>query len=136
LEDTHILWCSDIEIPLFLRYTPFTYYGKVELPIAIIDLKLFNKGLSMAKVRQHLLSLLDRGGNVFTIIIHPWVQLRKRERLEVLRDFLEVAQSKERVRFCTGLDVYKQFILRGNSTYTTALSAVSDLWKRVSSPKL
>lgn len=136
LEDTHILWCSDIEIPLFFRYTPFTYFGKVELPIAIIDLKLYNKGLSLAKVRQHLLSLLDRGGNVFTIIIHPWVQLRNRERLKVLRDFLETAQSSEKVRLSSGLGVYKQFILRENSAYATTLSAVSGLWKRLSSPKL
>jgi peptidoglycan/xylan/chitin deacetylase (PgdA/CDA1 family) len=128
----HIKWCSNIEIPLFFKHVPFQYYGMVELPIAIIDLKMYESSFSPAKVRQKLLESLNQHHSILTLVIHPWAQLRKPERLQTFRDFLEEACSTEGVTFRNGSYVYEQFVSHGISAYGSALSTVLGLWKRVS----
>lgn len=132
LGKTNVLWCSDIELPLRLKHTPFMYYEKVEIPIASVDLNLYRNGFSPERVKRKWLSCLDQRGGLLTLVIHPWVQLCKEERLRKLKGFLELAQSKEDVTICTGFDVYKQFMSDRRSVYGSALSVVSSLWKRFS----
>jgi len=132
LEDTHVLYCSNIELPLFVRHVPFMYRGKVELPITVVDLRLYQSGFSPAKVRQKLLSTLHQQHETITLVVHPWVQLQNAERLRVLKDFLEAALSMEGVEFSNGFDVCRRFLSHGPSLYGMTLSAISNLWKRMS----
>lgn len=132
LKNTHLLYCSNVELPLFFKHVPFIYRGKVELPIAIIDLKLHQSGLSLAKIRQKMLATLNQHHETLTLVIHPWFQLQDSERLRVLKDFLEVGQSMDGVTFSRGFDVCQQFLLRGSSLYAAGLSAISIAWKQVS----
>jgi len=132
LKETHVEWCSNIELPLSLKHVPFMFKGKTELPISSIDLKLYGSGLSPARVCDRWLASLRKGHAVFTLVLHPWVQLNELERLNGLRLFLEKAVTMEKVRFCSGSEIYDCFVLRGSSVYGTVLSSVSNLWKRFS----
>lgn len=132
LKDSHVRWCSNIELPTHFKQTPFMYKGKLELPIASIDLKLYQTGFPPSRVCNKWLSGLDRGHDIFTIVIHPWVQLKSDERLRSLRIFLEAANSKENVKFCSGSDVYGQYVSMGQSVYGAALSTISRIWKSFS----
>lgn len=132
LRNTHLLYCSNVELPLFFKHVPFTYRGKIELPIAIIDLKLHQSGFSPAKIRQKMLSTLTQNHETLTLVIHPWAQLQDPERLRVLKDFLEVGQSMDGVTFIRGFDVCQQFLLRGTSLYAAGLSTISTAWKQIS----
>lgn len=132
MKNSNIRWCSNVEVPLFFKHVPFQYYGVVELPIAIIDLKLYGASFSPAKVYQKLLASLNQHHGIFTLVIHPWAQLVKPERLQALRDFLEEARSREEVTFRNGSYVYEQFVSEGASVYGSALSTVLSLWKRIS----
>ena len=132
MKNSNIRWCSNIEVPLFLKHVPFQYHGLVELPIAIIDLKLYESSFSPTKVLQKLLTTLNQRHGILTLVIHPWVQLHKPERLQALRDFLEEARSMEGVAFRNGSDVYEQFASEGASVYGSTLSTVLSLWKQIS----
>ena len=132
IENSNIRWCSNVEVPLFFKHVPFQYHGVVELPIAMIDLKLYEASSSPAKVYQKLLARLNQHHGILTLVIHPWAQLLKRERLQALTNFLEEARSKEGVTFRNGSYVCEQFVSAGASVYGSALSAVLGLWKRIS----
>lgn len=132
MKNSGIRWCSNIEVPLFFKHVPFQYHGMVELPIALIDLKLYESRFSPAKVRQKLLTSLNQHHRIFTLVIHPWAQLREPERLQAFRDFLEEARSREGVTFRNGSYVYEQFVSEGASVYGSALSTALGLWKRIS----
>jgi peptidoglycan/xylan/chitin deacetylase (PgdA/CDA1 family) len=129
LENTHVQWCSNIELPLRFKHVPFVYKGKMELPIASIDLKLYENGFSPKKICDKWLSILERNNEIVTIVIHPWVQLKSDERMSSLRQFLEAATSRENVKICAGSDIYKQFASQELSIYGSALSAIARLWK-------
>lgn len=132
IKNSNIQWCSNVEVPLFFKHVPFQYYGVVELPVALIDLKLYEASLPPAKVYQKLLASLNQHHGIFTLVIHPWVQLLKRERLQALSAFLEEARSKEELTFRNGSYIYEQFVSGGASAYGSALSTVVGLWKRIS----
>jgi hypothetical protein len=132
LKETHVRWCSNIELPLRLKHVPFMFEGKAELPIASIDLKLYSSGLPPVKICEKWLACLQRGHEIFTLVIHPWVQLSNEERLNSLRGFLETSVSMDNVRYCTGSDIYGRYVIHGNSIYATILSSISNLWKRFS----
>jgi peptidoglycan/xylan/chitin deacetylase (PgdA/CDA1 family) len=132
LKDTHVGWCSDVELPLSLKHVPFTFKGKVQLPIASIDLKLYGSGVSPARACDKWLASLQKGHAVFTLVLHPWVQLNESERLNCLRLFLEKAVTMDKVKFCSGSEIYDRFLSQGSSVYGSVLSSVSNLWKRFS----
>jgi peptidoglycan/xylan/chitin deacetylase (PgdA/CDA1 family) len=132
LKETHVEWCSNVELPLSLKHVPFMFKGKTELPILSIDLKLYGSGLSPARVCDNWLANLQKGHAVFTLVLHPWVQLNELERFNGLRLFLEKAVTMEKVKFCSGSEIYYRFVLQGSSVYGTILSSVSNLWKRFS----
>jgi peptidoglycan/xylan/chitin deacetylase (PgdA/CDA1 family) len=132
LENTHVQWCSNIELPLRFKHVPFMYKGKMELPIASIDLKLYESGFSPEKVRDKWSSILERNSRIVAIVIHPWVQLKSDERMNSLKQFLEAATSKENVKICAGSDIYEQYALQKRSIYGSALSVITRLWKRFS----
>ena len=132
LKETRVKWCSNIELPLHFRSVPLTYGGKMELPIASVDLKLYQKGFNPAKVCDIWLSALKKGNEIFTIVIHPWVQLNSADRLHGLKLFLELATSRENVEFCMGSAIYRQCISQPHSTYGSMLSATARLWKQFS----
>jgi peptidoglycan/xylan/chitin deacetylase (PgdA/CDA1 family) len=132
LENTHVQWCSNIELPLRFKHVPFMYKGKMELPIASIDLKLYEAGFSPEKVCDKWSSILERKNEIVTIVIHPWVQLKSDERMSSLKQFLEAAASRENVKICAGSDIYKQYASQELSIYGSALSAIARLWKRFS----
>lgn len=132
LKETRVKWCSNIELPLWFKHVPLMYEGKMELPIASIDLKLYQKGFTPARVCDKWLSALEKDNEIFTIVIHPWVQLNSADRLHGLRRFLEVATSRENVEFCTGSDIYRQYVSQPYSTYGSMLSAIARLWKQFS----
>lgn len=132
LENTHVQWCSNIELPLRFKHVPFMYKGKMELPIASIDLKLYESGFNPEKVRDKWLSILERNNEIVTIVIHPWVQLKSDKRIGSLKQFMEAAASRENVKICAGSDIYKQYALKERSIYGSALSAIASLWKRFS----
>lgn len=132
MENSNIRWCSNIEVPLLLRHVPFQYHGLVELPIAVVDVKLYASSFSPAKVRQKLLASLNQHHSLFTLVIHPWAQLHKPERLQELRNFLEEARSMEGVTFRNCSHVYEQFASEGASVYGSTLSTVLSLWKQIS----
>lgn len=132
LKDTHVEWCSDVELPLSLKHVPFMFKGKAQLPIASIDLKLYGSGVSPARACDKWLASLQKGHTVFTLVLHPWVQLNKAERLNCLKLFLEKAVTMDRVKFCSGSEIYNRFVLQGSSVYGTVLSSVLNLWKRFS----
>jgi peptidoglycan/xylan/chitin deacetylase (PgdA/CDA1 family) len=132
LKNTDILWCSNIEVPPFLKSVPFMFCDKVEMPISLIDLRFYERGLTPLNIRRKWLSSLDRQHGILTLIVHPWTQLCNMERLRMLRGFLEVALSRENVVFCRGSDIYRQFVAKGTSVYGTALSTTSTLRKRFS----
>jgi peptidoglycan/xylan/chitin deacetylase (PgdA/CDA1 family) len=132
LENTHVQWCSNIELPLRFKHVPFMYKGKMELPIASIDLKLYESGFSPEKVCDKWLSILERNNEIVTIVIHPWVQLKSNERMSSLKQFLEEVASRENVKICAGSDIYRQYALQERSIYGSALSAIARLWKRFS----
>jgi peptidoglycan/xylan/chitin deacetylase (PgdA/CDA1 family) len=131
LKTTHIRWCSNVELPMRFMRIPFMYKGKMEIPISSVDLRLYENGLSPSRVCQHWLSSLDQK-KIFTVIIHPWVQLHNDERRRSLGKFLELASSKEDVRFCKGSDVYEQYLSQRPSLYGAALSTGASIWKRFS----
>ncbi len=130
LKNTHIQWCSDIELPPRVVHVPFVYRGKVEVPIASIDLKLYGSGFSPKKVCRSWLSSLDKKNGIFSVVIHPWFQLLDEKRVQSLRTFLEIASSREDVTFCIGSDVFKEYVRQGPSIYGATLSTVSSVWKR------
>jgi peptidoglycan/xylan/chitin deacetylase (PgdA/CDA1 family) len=132
MENAGIRWCSNVEVPLFFNNVPFQYYGMVELPISIIDLKLYESNISPAKVLQKLLANLNRHHIILNLVIHPWSQLRKPERLQALRHFLEEAHAMEGVSFRNGSYIYQQFVSGGPSIYGSLLSTALGLWKRIS----
>jgi len=132
MENAGIRWCSNVEVPLFFNNVPFHYYGMVELPISIIDLKLYENNISPAKVLQKLLANLNRHHIILNLAIHPWSQLLKPERLQALRHFLEEAQAMEGVSFRNGSYIYQQFVSGGHSAYGSLLSTALGLWKRIS----
>ena len=132
LEDSNVQYCSNVELPLCFKHVPFRYCHKVELPIGIIDLKLYQSRLSPAKVRRRLLSTLSQRHEIVNVVIHPWVQLQDAERVRVLKDFLEAAESMDGVTFSSGSEVCQQSLLRGISPYDATLSVFANVWKRVS----
>jgi peptidoglycan/xylan/chitin deacetylase (PgdA/CDA1 family) len=132
LENTHVQWCSNIELPLRFKHVPFMYKGKMELPITSIDLKLYESGFSPENVCHKWLSILERNNEIVTIVIHPWVQLKSDRRMSSLKQFLEAAASRENLRICSGSDIYRQYALQERSIYGSALSAIARLWKRFS----
>ena len=132
LKDTHVRWCSNVELPASLRHVPFIFRGKVELPIASIDLKLYERGMSPEKACDKWLASMKKGHAVFTLVLHPWAQLNNSGRLTCLRQFLDQAVTIDKVKFCSGSEIYDQFVLQGNSVYGTVLSSISNLWKRLS----
>jgi hypothetical protein len=45
---------------------------------------------------------------------------------------LEKAVTMDKVKFCSGSEIYNRFVLQGSSVYGTVLSSVLNLWKRFS----
>lgn len=131
LKDTHVEWCSNVELPLSLKHVPFMFRGKVELPISSIDLKMYRSGVSPAKVCDKWLANLQKGHAVFTLVVHPWVQLQESKRLNHLRIFLERATTMDNVEFYSGSEIYDHFVSQHGSVYGAVLSSVSNLWKRL-----
>jgi hypothetical protein len=131
LKDTHVEWCSNVELPLSLKHVPFMFRGKVELPISLIDLKMYSSSVSPARVCHKWLANLQKGHAVFTLVVHPWVQLQESKRLNHLRIFLDRATTMDNVEFCTGSEIWDRFVSQHRSAYGTLLSSVSDLWKRL-----
>jgi hypothetical protein len=131
LKDTHVEWCSNVELPLSLKHVPFMFRGKVELPISSIDLKMYRRGVSPARACDKWLANLQKGHEIFTLVVHPWVQLQESKRLSHLRLFLEKAVTMDNVEFCSGSEIYLRFVSQQSSAYGTVLSSVSNLWKRI-----
>ena len=132
LKDTHIEWCSNVELPSGLRHVPFVFRGKTELPISSVDLKAFRGDISPDRICRKWLASLQKGNAIFTLVLHPWFQLSKPERFSSLKLFLEKAVTLENVKFSSGSEIYERFVSQGGSVYGNILSVASNLWKHFS----
>jgi len=134
IEQSRISWCSNVVLPSWLGHVPFTEYGrKVEIPITSVDYNMYEKGFPPHKVLQCWLKDFYRvhsreSYRIFTLVIHPWVEVHRKERLEALRTFLHIASSKDNVHFLTGSDVYKCYLSSNvGSCYRAFLRVASKL---------
>jgi len=140
IEQSKIQWCSNMVLPLSVRHFPFRSLGggKVEIPImSSIDYFMYRKGFTPYKVLGRWLKDLDvvytrRSKEVFTLLVHPWIQVGRRERIKVLKTFLEKVQSiddicclrcSEVIEFSNSTDnaFYRTFLKTATKIQATAM---------------
>ena len=133
IRQSEILWCSNMVLPSSLKHFPFINIGsgKVEIPIiSSIDYNMYQQGFTSQKVIKKWLHDLEivhnrRAREIFTLLIHPWIHVSCRERIEVLKTFLEKVGSMEGVCCMKCSDVAALLNPMQGSLYSTFLKAAT-----------
>ena len=135
LKQSEIRWCSNIVLPSSVRHFPFInpWSAKIEIPImSSIDYIMYGAGFTPSKVIRRLLKDLEmvhkrESQEVFTLLVHPWIQVSHRERIRVLKAFLEKVQSMDGLCClkCSDVTVFLNPML--GSFYGTFLKAAAGM---------
>lgn len=135
IKKSKIQWCSNMVLPSSARHFPFTNLGggKVEIPImSSIDYLMYHRGFTPYEVLRRWLKDLDvvhkrKSKEVFTLLVHPWIQVGLRERIKVLKTFLEKVRSMDDICCLKCSDVTQLLNSTDNSFYGTFLKTAAKI---------
>lgn len=135
IKQSKIQWCSNLVLPSSVRHFPFTNLGggKFEIPIvSSIDYLMYHRGFTPYKVLRRWLKDLNvvhkrESKEVFTLLVHPWIQVGRRERIKVLKTFLEKVRSMNDICCLKCSDVTGFLNSTDNSFYGTFLKTAAKI---------